>query len=118
MSYVCFEDKRIEASVGKSLFDYADELSVRVPTSCKRSGECHECVVEVRQGMEQLTPRSGGEQFLKENYRLACQANLEETKGNVEFNLLRRQPQILQGSIPRKTTIDPLITRDDNGVFF
>ena len=35
---------------GKSLFDYADDLAVRVPTSCGRTGECHECIVEVRNG--------------------------------------------------------------------
>ena len=37
---------------GKSLFDYADDLAVRVPTSCGRTGECHECIVEVRRGMD------------------------------------------------------------------
>ena len=36
---------------GKSIFDYADALSVRVPTSCGRTGECHECIVEIKEGV-------------------------------------------------------------------
>ena len=35
---------------GKSLFDYADDLAVRVPASRAGSTECHECIVEIRNG--------------------------------------------------------------------
>ena len=37
-------------TTGKTLFDYADEVSLAVPQSCGRSGRCRECAVEVRQG--------------------------------------------------------------------
>ena len=44
--------------VGQSLFDYADAVSSSVPQSCRRTGRCRECVVEVRQGLEGLSPRT------------------------------------------------------------
>ncbi|MBM3944940.1 MAG: 2Fe-2S iron-sulfur cluster binding domain-containing protein, partial [SAR202 cluster bacterium] len=48
--------KRLPLLAGKTLFDYADDVQVRVPTSCGRTGECHECIVEVRQGLDALSP--------------------------------------------------------------
>ena len=44
--------------VGRSLFDYADEVSAAVPASCRRTGRCRECVVEGRQGADHLSPRT------------------------------------------------------------
>ena len=35
---------------GHTLFDYADEVSAAVPTSCQRTGRCRECVVEIFAG--------------------------------------------------------------------
>ena len=77
------------------MFDHADELEVRVPTSCGRTGFCHECIVEVLRGSESLSERTEEEAFLAENYRLACQATVQEEATNIEFALLRRSPQIL-----------------------
>ncbi len=102
---------------GRSLFDYADEAKVRVPTSCNRSGECHECIVEVRRGSEALNPPSGPEAFLRENYRLACQARIIDSQASIEFAVLRRQPRILVDSIRRHITLDPLTTRRGDSVF-
>ena len=48
---------------GKTVFDYADELAVRVATSCGRAGTCHECVVQVEAGMEALCGRTDAERF-------------------------------------------------------
>ena len=59
---------------GKSLFDYADEVAIAVPQSCGRSGRCRECVIEIRQGGEALSPRTEAEAYLPEDFRLACQA--------------------------------------------
>ncbi len=42
---------------GKSLFDFADTLSIRVPTSCGRTGECHECIIQVTEGLEKLSEK-------------------------------------------------------------
>ena len=71
---VILNGHEIQSHRGKSLFDYADHLRVRVPTSCGRGGSCHECIVEVRRGMEGLFPNSRDEYFLSGNFRLACQA--------------------------------------------
>ena len=104
---------------GKSLFDYADDLAVRVPTSCNRNGECHECIVEVRQGMHALEPLNDTEEFLRENYRLACQARVIDIEADIEFNILRRQPRILTESIARTDIeLDPLTVREGDNVIF
>ena len=109
---------------GKSLFDYADDLAVRVPTSCGRTGECHECIVEVRRGMEALDPLTDSENFLRENYRLACQATVVDIEADIEFNILRRQPRILTESIDPKSInkenieLDPLTVREGDQIIF
>ena len=48
MSPVFADGKEHPASPDKTIFDYADDLQVRVPTACGRNGECHECVVEIK----------------------------------------------------------------------
>ncbi len=104
---------------GKSLFDYADDLAVRVPTSCGRTGECHECIVEVRRGMEALDPLTNSENFLRENYRLACQATVVDIEADIEFNILRRQPRILTESIEvSDIDLDPLTVREGDQIIF
>ncbi|GIS28742.1 MAG: hypothetical protein CM15mP129_09390 [Chloroflexota bacterium] len=50
--YIYSDNKKTKSLKGKSLFDFADTLSIRVPTSCRRNGECHECIVNVTQGEE------------------------------------------------------------------
>ena len=118
MSPLLHSDQTLELVVGKTIFDYADSLSVRVPTSCGRSGECHECIVEVRNGMDALNPTTTSENFLRDNYRLACQAEVINTDADVEFAILRRQPRILTDSIHRKVSLDPMTVRKGNDVFF
>ncbi len=114
-----YYDRETLASVaGKSVFDYADALSVRVPTSCGRTGECHECIVEIRRGMEAFTPLTDAEGFLRGDYRLACQAHIVDAAADVEFAVLRRQPRILTQSTRRRITPDPLTKRIGDGVFF
>jgi uncharacterized 2Fe-2S/4Fe-4S cluster protein (DUF4445 family) len=97
---------------GRLLFDEAAELSVVVPASCKRTGRCHECVVEVRAGADQLTPPTAAESFLRPGFRLACQAHVERADQDVEFAVLRRRLRIqlapeLQGPVPH---LDPGVT--------
>ncbi len=103
----------------KSLFDYADDLAVRVPTSCGRTGECHECIVEVRRGTDALSPLTDSEDFLRENYRLACQARVIDIEADIEFNILRRQPRILTESIETNhIELDPLTVREGDNIVF
>ena len=80
---------------GQSLFDVAGELSMVVPASCKRTGRCHECVVEIRSGAEQLSARTEEEAFLGAAFRLACRARVVAVDRDVEFSVLRRRLRIL-----------------------
>ena len=108
----------IELTAGRTIFDYADEVRVRVPTSCGRVGDCHECIVEIRRGMEGLSPPTKAESFLSDNYRLACQASIADPGADVEFAPLRRQPRILTQSVHRDIEPDPLTVREGDSVLF
>ena len=116
MAPVRLNGREIQGHSGKTLFDYADFLRVRVPTSCGRSGQCHECIVEVREGMTGLTPKSVNEHFLTDGYRLACQAIVSDPAETIEFGVLRRQPRILVEGVRREVRIDPLVTRSGDEV--
>ena len=102
----------------KTIFDYADDLAVQVPTACFRSGICHECVVEIAKGEESLCPKTEAEAFLKDNYRLACQAEVVDLDAEVEFVPLRREPQILTLSQEKEIDRDPVVTRRGDRVFY
>ena len=110
--------RRLDLTAGNTIFDYADALKVRVPTSCRRNGECHECIVEVRRGMEALSPATDAETFLRDSYRLACQATVLDPAADIDFAVLRRQPRILTDSIHRDVSLDPAATRQGDGVYF
>ena len=113
-----YDGRRLDLTAGKTIFDYADALKVRVPTSCRRNGECHECIVEVRRGMEALSPATDAEKFLRDSYRLACQATVLDPAADIDFAVLRRQPRILTDSIHRDVGLDPATTRQGDGVYF
>ncbi len=119
MSQVRHDGTAHRATVGRSIFDYADALAVEVATSCRRTGRCHECVVEVTRGMDALNPRSEAESFLRDPYRLACQAVLVADDVEVVFAPLRRRPRIVTVGAPR-ATLDraPMVTRRGGDVFY
>ena len=110
-------NRQLDLVEGKSIFDYADTLKIRVPTSCGRSGECHECIVDIRRGIGALTPPTEAEGFLRGVYRLACQARISDPSADVEFAALRRQPRILTDSVRRAVDLDPMVVRRGDGVF-
>jgi uncharacterized 2Fe-2S/4Fe-4S cluster protein (DUF4445 family) len=101
----------------RTLFDDADELALRVPTSCRRTGRCRECVVEVRSGEEHLGGRTEAERFLRPPFRLACQAVVEEDGAPVDFDVVRRRLRIVVPERAERTTpIDPAVTVADGVV--
>lgn len=108
---------------GRTIFDYADDLAVRVATSCGRAGTCHECVVQVTAGGEALGARTDEERFLQEPFRLACQAVIEDHTADITFAPLRRQPRILtsrsgggDGGVHSEPS-DPPVVVHDSGVW-
>jgi uncharacterized 2Fe-2S/4Fe-4S cluster protein (DUF4445 family) len=79
----------IDAAPGASLFDYAERLGVRIPTSCNKQGKCRECIVEVTEGEECLTPRGDRERHLKGAFRLSCRAEIVR-EGTIKCHTMRR----------------------------
>jgi uncharacterized 2Fe-2S/4Fe-4S cluster protein (DUF4445 family) len=101
-----------------SLFDHAERLGVRVPTSCQKNGKCKECIVEVTDGMELLSAPTEQERHLKDNFRLSCQCHVVAAVGNVKCHTMRRgQMRIERHALGLPTTgrpmpLDPCVTRD------
>ena len=106
---------------GKTVFDYADDLTVEVPTSCFRTGQCHECIVEIKRGMDCLQPPNEAEAFLRDNYRLACQAVVLDIGGDIEFAPLRRTPRILTHTVTDDNEgleLSPKVAHNDGVVYY
>jgi uncharacterized 2Fe-2S/4Fe-4S cluster protein (DUF4445 family) len=116
-SVACGAETR-PAVAGRSLFDYADEVALLVPSSCGRTGRCHECIVEVTAGAGALSPRTAAEGFLRDGFRLACQARLAGDDTPVRFAPLRRRPQILTDHAADDAAgpLDPRVRRDGGRV--
>lgn len=111
-------DQQCSAVEGRTIFDCADQLSVAVPTSCGRHGHCHECVVQIKSGMQALSQPTEAESFLRDNYRLACQAVIQKTESDIEFTLLRRSPRILTSSVRRQVEREPMVRRQGDEVLY
>jgi uncharacterized 2Fe-2S/4Fe-4S cluster protein (DUF4445 family) len=113
------DSREIAAVPEKSIFDHAEQLDVRVPTSCFKQGKCRECLVEVLEGMDLLTPPSDEEAHLEENFRLSCRTHVAATEGRVRCHTLRRAPlRIQEGGldVAGDLEIDPAVTRDGDRV--
>jgi len=108
----------IPADPGPSLFDYAERLGVKVPTSCHKQGKCKECLVEIVQGMDRLSPPTPLEDHLKGNFRLSCQCRVVADAGEVRCHTMRRgRMRIDSGGIGlpldnQKMDLDPAVRRD------
>jgi uncharacterized 2Fe-2S/4Fe-4S cluster protein (DUF4445 family) len=95
---------------GRTLFDDADAFALRVPTSCRRTGRCRECIVEVTDGAEHLCRPTEAEAFLREPYRLACQATVTAADATVAFHVLRRRLRIVTlDAQPDVSELDPQV---------
>ena len=103
---------------GRTLFDYADQIGSRVPSSCGRTGHCHECIVEVKSGPEALNEPTSAEDFLGDEFRLACQAKIENPEIDIEFAPLLRTPKILTQTVEYVGKIDPVVKRRGQAVYY
>src|ERR1041385_281991 len=108
---------------GASLFDSAEALGIQVPTSCRKQGKCKECIVEVTEGMECLSPRVAAEQHLKGPFRLSCSCQVVKDSGVVRCHTLRRgemriERHALHLPVPvQQWKLDPAITRKGDRIF-
>lgn len=109
-------------SPGPTLFDYAEQLGIRVPTSCRKNGKCKECVVEVAEGMELLSPAVAAETHLKPPFRLSCQSSLVTGEGTLRCHTMRRGELRIErhalnlADARAGERLDPSVTRDGNRV--
>jgi len=115
---VTAESEKLSTST-KTIFDYADGRGVRIPSSCGRVGQCHECVVEITQNSNCLNNRSEVEEFLSGEFRLACQASFDTQSVPPEFKLLWQKPRILESSTlsSASSELDPVIRSDGRLVY-
>lgn len=115
-------DRHAAVAPGTSVFDAAGALGVFVPTSCITQGKCKECMVEVVEGMEHLSPRTAAERHLSGDLRLSCQARLLPGAGVVRCHTLRRGEMRIERHAldlpvrPADVPLQPCVTRDGDRV--
>jgi uncharacterized 2Fe-2S/4Fe-4S cluster protein (DUF4445 family) len=80
----------LEVEAGKTLFQLADAAGIRVPTTCNQQGKCRECLMEIVEGMDLLSPLTEQESHLQDAFRLSCRTCVEGTSGTVRCHTLRR----------------------------
>jgi len=114
--------QRLTPEPGLSLFECAEQVGVRVPTSCRKNGKCRECLVEVVEGAELLSPLAPEEQHLRDRFRLSCRAQVAEGAGTIRCHTLRRGKMRIEreafelNDIPGPTPFDPAVTRSGDWV--
>ena len=117
-----FNGLRTSVMPGSSLFDYAESLGVHVPTSCRKQGKCKECVVEVVEGMECLSPPVPAEKHLQGRFRLSCSCKIITDSGVVRCHTMRRGEMKIERhafQLPtgdKKWKLDPAVTRDGDRI--
>jgi len=124
--HLTINGQSIDATGSQSLFDYAEAMGIDVPTSCRKQGKCKECMVEVVEGMELLSPLAEPERHLKGNFRLSCQACVtgpnSQSEGHVRCHTMRRGHMRIERhafGLPlsnRAFELDPAVTRDGDRI--
>jgi len=118
MAKATYNKATCDVMLGKTVFDHADALDLALPTTCGRQGQCHECIVEVEEGMDCLSKRTDSEKFLKGNYRLACQAVVTGETVDLKLAPLHQRPRILSASREKASEFDPIVTRTGDVVYY
>ncbi|HZL12791.1 MAG TPA: ASKHA domain-containing protein, partial [Verrucomicrobiae bacterium] len=118
-----FNHQRTAVLPGKSLFDYAEILKIKVPTSCNKNGKCKECLVKISEGMNFLSPKTPEENHLKENFRLSCRCKIISDFGVVRCHTMRRGEMKIEHqafqlpTTSQKLKLEPTVTRDGDKIF-
>jgi len=111
---VSIDGLTMSPQTGTTLFECAESLAVRVPTSCFEQGKCRECLMEIERGAEHLSEPSPEEKHLGDGFRLSCRARVMGRDGAVQAHTLRRGAmQIVEDSarVAGDLRLDPLVTR-------
>ncbi len=117
-------DKAAPVEPGPSLFEFAeDQFGIYVPNSCRKRGKCRECLVEIIEGAELLTPKTQSELHLKGKYRLSCQTWLAAETGSVRCHTMRRGQMKIERhamNLPvsrEQLKLEPCVTRKGKAIF-
>jgi uncharacterized 2Fe-2S/4Fe-4S cluster protein (DUF4445 family) len=106
------------ADAGTTVFDSAERMGIPVPTSCLKNGKCKECVVEIAEGADLLTPPTAAEKHLKPPFRLSCQSVVAAESGDIRCHTMRRglmrieQHAVSMPGSGRPFDLAPAVTRD------
>ena len=117
-----FNHQQINAAPDSSLFECAESMGVYVPTSCRKQGKCKECLVEITEGMECLSPKVAEERHLKDNFRLSCRSRVVRDSGIIRCHTMRRGDMKIERHafhLPirnQKLRIDPCVIRDGDRI--
>lgn len=117
-----FNNTQTDVESGSSLFEYAETLGIRVPTSCIKQGKCKECLVEVIEGIDCLSEPTVQEAHLKGNFRLSCRTKIVREIGTVRCHTMRRgEMRIVSRALHLPTSqqnlrLDPAVTCDDGRI--
>jgi uncharacterized 2Fe-2S/4Fe-4S cluster protein (DUF4445 family) len=117
-----FNSHQQDFTPGLSLFDCAEVMGIKVPTSCRKQGKCKECLVEVTEGMEFLSPRSAEEAHLGQKFRLSCRCKIISDAGVVRCHTMRRGEMRIERhafELPTRTAkwqLEPCVTRDGDRI--
>src|SRR5580765_4738570 len=117
-----FNQQRVAAARNSSLFDCAESLGIKVPTSCQKQGKCKECMVEIVEGMELVTPRTEQEEHLKDRFRLSCRTHVLPGDGQIRCHTMRRGQLRIERhayELPlshHKISLDSAVTRDGDRI--
>src|SRR5690242_19051804 len=120
--HLTLNSQQCDISPGASLFDYAEGLGIKVPTSCHKRGKCRECLVEIVEGMDCLSARTPEESHLRENFRLSCRCKIVKDSGVVRCHTMRRGDMRIERhafQLPangRKLHLDPAVKRDGDRI--
>jgi uncharacterized 2Fe-2S/4Fe-4S cluster protein (DUF4445 family) len=110
----------LPAAPGPSLFDFAEQAGIKVPTSCQKQGKCKECLMEIVAGMDCLSALAEQEKHLKPPFRLSCRTHVTSDAGEIRCHTMRRgHMRIERGAVglpPGLQKLDPAVRRDGDRI--
>ena len=129
MPHCLINEIPIELTVGATLFEHVDRVDSalqQVATSCKRNGNCKECIIEVLGGHEALCAPTEKEEFLQHQtpdkpnscFRLSCQAKLERDDVDVVLETFKTKRKILTESLVGDVPLEPLTQVRGETIYF
>jgi len=129
MAKLYINDEILDLQPGKTLFDHADQTESaykHISSSCGRVGTCRECLIEIKQGMEALSPYTERESFLKpmssdsnpQYFRLACQAKVAWNNVDIHCQTFKGSLQIVQQGNIAEVELNPLTHRKGDDVYW